>query len=85
MLTVTDSRYFRVGDVVRMSNTGEAFLCSGSSVWRTDTVKPAGRWLGLWRFLTGRPAFTEPANRPTEQHTLRVWKWRPSPLPRRLP
>lgn len=85
MLTVTDSRHVPVGGMMRVTATGDVLYVSGASVWHRDAVERVGFWRGLWRWLCGHESFGRYRVDNVGTHTLRVWKWRPSPLPHRLP
>lgn len=84
LLTVDNSSYFRVGDMIRNSSSGDTLICTATNARPiSNTVRKTRReWLrGLLtlKFSRWKTAVT------ATEHTLRVWKWRPSPLPRRLP
>lgn len=76
--------YFRAGDVLRLTTTGEALQViamrgSGRRHWEPIPLRRA-----VWNWLRGR-GWERTLVTEYWRGTMRVVRLRPSPLPRRLP
>lgn len=83
-MTVTDSRYSHIGDMMRNTATGEVLYVTGNSIWNRRVVEQTGFGLRLWRWARRSGPF-RPQLLNDDQHTLRVYPWKSTGLPHRLP